>query len=467
MNEPFLSRHRFELSPDQRHQALRLAIIAAVFVIVSLAPSRASERQMVLGTILIAGAGGAVLLLKHPPLGLVVAAVSGFVLPAFGPGGLNFTLLITGGLVVLWLLDLVANKKLRELAWTPLTQSMAAFVAVALIAFVVGQLNFHPLVGNAPLDAQVGGLTLFVLSGATFFMASTQLRSIGWLKALLYTYIGVSAAFLLFRNVSLLSGLARFLFPERGAGGGVFWAWFPALSLSQALFNDDLSPRWRVLFGTLGVGSLGVALYYNFEWKSVWVTALFTAGVVVALRNWRLAVLSGVLGLVLVLLIAPDVIASEDYSLSTRIEAWLILAEIIKASPILGLGFGNYYWVTPLYPIRGWYVQFNSHNNYVDIVAQTGLLGLFCFLWFAWACGHLAWRMGREAKSGFERAYAYGVLAGLAGTLLAAMLGDWLLGFVYNIGLSSFKSGVVVWLFLGGLQALHTMHQRHQAVLSR
>jgi hypothetical protein len=467
MNEPFLPWRRFELTPHQRHQLARLAIIGAVFVIVTLAPYRASQTQMLLGVAGIVALGGALFLLKHPPLGLVLAAVSGFFLPTFGPGRLNFTLLLVAGLTALWLLDLVANKKLRDIAWTPLTQSMAAFVAVSLIAFVVGQLNFHPLAGSAPLDAQVGGLALFVLSGAAFFMASTQLRSIGWLKALLYIYTGMSAVFLLFRNVGPLGGLARILFPERGAGGGVFWAWFPALTLSQALFNDDLSPRWRVLFGALGFGSLGIALFFNFEWKSVWVTALFTAGVILALRNWRIAVLGGVLGFVLVLLVAPDLIASEDYSLSTRLEAWLILAEIIKASPILGLGFANYYWITPLYPIRGWYVEFNSHNNYVDIVAQTGLVGLFCFLWFAAACANLAWRMGRDAQSGFEKAYAYGVLAGLAGTLLAAMLGDWLLGFVYNIGLSSFKSGVVVWLFLGGLQALHTMRQQQQAVLPR
>ncbi len=37
--------------------------------------------------------------------------------------------------------------------------------------------------------------------------------------------------------------------------------------------------------------------------------------------------------------------------------------------------------------------EFNSHNNYVDIVAQIGLLGLAAFLWFFWEAGKLGWHL--------------------------------------------------------------------------
>ncbi len=50
--------------------------------------------------------------------------------------------------------------------------------------------------------------------------------------------------------------------------------------------------------------------------------------------------------------------------------------ELIKANPIIGLGFANYSHYTYLYPILGWNVSFNSHNNYMDIIAQTGFCGL-------------------------------------------------------------------------------------------
>jgi hypothetical protein len=48
----------------------------------------------------------------------------------------------------------------------------------------------------------------------------------------------------------------------------------------------------------------------------------------------------------------------------------------------------------------------------------------------------------------------YGALGGLAGTLAAGMLGDWILPFVYNIGFSGFRTSVIGWLFLGALIAV-------------
>ena len=147
----------------------------------------------------------------------------------------------------------------------------------------------------------------------------------------------------------------------------------------------------------------------------------------------------------------------DEYSISTRFDAWLIMAQIIKISPLLGLGFANYYWYTPLFPIRGYAVSFNSHNNYVDIVAQTGLVGLVCFLWFLWEVGRLGWRLRERVPAGFAQAYVYGALGGLAGMAVAGMLGDWVLPFFYNIGLNGFRSSMLGWLFLGGLVSLEQM----------
>jgi O-antigen ligase len=102
-------------------------------------------------------------------------------------------------------------------------------------------------------------------------------------------------------------------------------------------------------------------------------------------------------------------------------------------------------------------VSFNSHNNYVDILAQTGLVGLICFLWFLGEVGWLGWRLREHMSAGFAQAYVYGALGGLVGTVVAGMLGDWMLPFFYNIGLSGFRSSMLGWLFLGGLVSLEQM----------
>jgi hypothetical protein len=101
--------------------------------------------------------------------------------------------------------------------------------------------------------------------------------------------------------------------------------------------------------------------------------------------------------------------------------------------------------------------EFNSHNNYVDILAQTGVVGLVCFVWFIWEAGRLNWRLRERVPDGFARAYVLGAWGGLVGTVVAGMLGDWVLPFFYNIGLNGFRSSMLAWLFLGGLVSLEQM----------
>jgi hypothetical protein len=144
----------------------------------------------------------------------------------------------------------------------------------------------------------------------------------------------------------------------------------------------------------------------------------------------------------------------KQYDWLTRTAAWDILWPIIRLEPLLGTGFANYYWYTPLYNLLGYNVSFNSHNNYVDIAAETGVAGLLCFAWFFWQVGRLAWRLRERVPAGFARAYVYGGIGGLAGTLVAALLGDWVLPFVYNVGMAGFRTSLLAWLFLGGLVVL-------------
>ena len=68
--------------------------------------------------------------------------------------------------------------------------------------------------------------------------------------------------------------------------------------------------------------------------------------------------------------------------------------------------------------------------------------------------GWLGWRLREQAPAGFAQAYVYGALGGLAGMVMAGMLGDWVLPFFYNVGLNGFRNSMLGWLFLGGLVSL-------------
>ena len=99
-------------------------------------------------------------------------------------------------------------------------------------------------------------------------------------------------------------------------------------------------------------------------------------------------------------------------------------------------------------------VSLSSHNNYIDIYAQFGLLGVALFVWFLVELGRVGWRLTGCFGGDFEDGYVHGALGGLAGSLVAMMLVDWFLPYVYNVGFRGFRTSALAWMFLGGLVAL-------------
>jgi O-antigen ligase len=186
------------------------------------------------------------------------------------------------------------------------------------------------------------------------------------------------------------------------------------------------------------------------------------AATLFALRFKKIALLSIPVVLLLAISLAQDLISSDAYSWGTRLDAWLIVLEISRTSPLIGLGFANYYWYAPLFPIRGYPIRFNSHSQFIDIIAQTGILGLICFVWLLVEMARLAWRLGRELPDGFARGYAYCILASIPGALVAGFLVDWLLPFAYNIGLNGVRASVLPWIFWGGMVSIEQMHLGNQ-----
>jgi O-antigen ligase len=417
----------------------------------------ATQRQIAL--ILFALFGGSVVLafLRWPAVGLLAAALAGMIVPFRGFSGLNATMLLVALLLGLWLLDMVVHQRQMQLASSRTILPLLAFVAVAAISFGFGQLPWFTFAVHAPLGAQLGGLAIIVLSAGTFLLMANRLQDLRWLSTITWAFLGIGALSLLLRSLLPVFGLpTRELFQQMGT---VFYIWLVAMAFSQAIFNDDLHPGWRMALGGLALLTLYVLFFMKFADKSGWLSAFVCIGAIIGARSWRLGLALVPVAALAVLYLWTGIVGTDEYSLTTRFDAWSIMAQIIKINPVLGLGFANYYWYTPLFPIRGYAVSFNSHNNYVDILAQTGLVGLVCFLWLLWELGWLGWRMRDRAQSGFAKAYVYGALGGLAGMVVAGMLGDWVLPFFYNVGMNGFRSSMLGWLFLGGLVSLEQMYK--------
>jgi hypothetical protein len=413
---------------------------------------------------------GVLALLRWPSLGLIAIVLAAQIVPfTVGTGRdtpINAAVLIVILLLGLWLLERVAKDREITVDPSPTLRALLAFVIVTLLAFGVGQIPWYTFAENASFVAQLGGLAIFLLSAGTFFLAYNYLENSRWLRALVGIFLSLAVIYLAGRIFPAVGNIVSPLF-TRNADGSLFWVWVVALAGGQALFNRKLDFRLRLALGLVVFSTFYVSYEVINSWKSGWVPALVGLYALIWVGSPRLGILATLAGGLLTLAnptMFNAVLASdEQYSLVTRVEAWRILAEIIKVNPILGLGPSNYYWYTPLYSILGWNVSFNSHNNYIDIIAQTGLLGLGTLLWFMYECGRVLWRLKDRLQDGFERAFVISASGGLVGMLVSGMLGDWILPFVYNVGLRGFRASVLGWLFLGAAIALDRVYRPQKA----
>lgn len=408
---------------------------------------------------LVLGLIGLQALIRWPGVGFPLIVVCSLLVP-FGIGtgthtSINASLLMVVLLIGLWVLDMIVNQqKITILASRPLLP-LFLFMISTLISFGFGQLLWFPSRG-ASITAQIGGASIFLLSAGAFFLAAHRLEE-RWLKWMVWVFIILSTIYMMGVLMPYLP-IRRLMFRifQRAVMDSLFWTWFTALAFSQMFLNKNLPVAIRAALGVICILSIYTTFEVKQSWTSGWLPSLIAVGVIILFSRPKLAIAGGIM-IVLFFIVqsqrASDIIMGGDneYSLLTRLEAWKIIFQIISRNPLFGVGPSNYYFYTPFFNILGYNVNFNSHNNYIDILAQTGISGLFFFFWFAGELSLLALRLRNQVSEGFTRVFVIGAIGGLAGTLTAGMLGDWIIPFVYNIGMEGYRASVLAWIFLGAL----------------
>ena len=435
---------------------VQFAIVIITIFTTAIVSYWGSTRILMLIPIMLGGVAFVLVLLNKINIGFILILLSGMFIPFEGPGKVNATVLIVAMLIGLWFMDMfVIKRNFRFIKSRPLLP-VVIFLVCSVISFAMGQIPWFVFANQAPLDAQFGGFAIFVLSVGIMITTAHLIQNIKWLEIIVWTFIGFGAIYVFGRIFHLP---VDHFYQHGFSSGSMFWTWLIALSFGQWVYNHRLKKSLRVFLLILVLATFYVAIVQAYDWKSGWLPPLVVVAVILGLRYPRLVLLAIPIGLILAGTLTLALIASDEYSWGTRIDAWRIVLEISRANPLFGLGFANYYWYTPLFSIRGWFVSFNSHSQYVDLIAQVGLLGLVSFLWIFFEVGRLGWRLKNQLPDGFARSYAYSVLAGVIGTLAAAFLVDWVLPFVYNIGLKGFRASILPWIFFGGLISIEQIYK--------
>jgi O-antigen ligase len=105
----------------------------------------------------------------------------------------------------------------------------------------------------------------------------------------------------------------------------------------------------------------------------------------------------------------------EDNGGSSRKAIWRATWRLIKDHPILGVGFGGYWTAIPQYhEASGRVTPQEAHNDYLELMASGGIVGLGILVWFLFALIRSVRERLRLAK-GFARAATIGAVTGIFG----------------------------------------------------
>ena len=133
---------------------------------------------------------GGYLIVRYPPLGfLLVIVISTVFKIDIPPIGLIAMVVLL--LTVLWIVDMVVRQRETNLVNSPTMTPLILFTAVVILAFIVGQLPWFSI-AQVPIDNQIGGVAIFIISFAAFILVAHQIRDIRWLKWMVYLFIGLA-----------------------------------------------------------------------------------------------------------------------------------------------------------------------------------------------------------------------------------------------------------------------------------
>ncbi len=414
----------------------------------------------------IGGAFALLALLRWPELTvyLLVVAIpygSWFPIPV-SVGNLTAVDLCVALVLALWVARMIARDRAIVIRWPPLTVPFVLFMFAALLSTTVA-LSLQFAAKEMAKWVEMFAIYVYMANNldeskltrtlAAFFLAGASEAAIGIYQFLFhvgpegFTLFGrFIRAFGTFEQPNPYAGYLALIIPvalgmlitllRSGLGAQDHHS-----GVTHFSFRTFVSEFGLFLLAAISLAAMLAALLMSWS-RGAWLGAAGALGIVVIVQGRRafalVAVATAVLA-VIVLLSNLNIIPSEiaarfsgieeyftvfdvrgvkvddsNYAVVERMAHWQAAWEMLSDHPVLGVGFGNYAVVYPVYALPHWSDPLgHAHNYYLNVAAEAGLIGLFAYgvLWAA-----AFWQAGRTVlRSSLSR----GLTAGLLGVLVA------------------------------------------------
>jgi putative inorganic carbon (hco3(-)) transporter len=452
-----------------------------------------------MASLLVFGLGAFLLLVRRPWLAWIgLAAVLPFA-SAIKVGRLSATDLLLAGALALWFADGVRRRSLR-LDPRPLPGFVAIYLAVLLISTLqAGNLAEAAAEvikwGEVLITVWVVGQVLS--SGQKRWLAAGLLLG-GALQGLLGIYqflfrIG-PPAFLLGDRFMRAAGTFDQPNPYAGylgltlpvAVSLALWGWGRFTTSAPMAETRTGHLAWAIFY-TTAAGFIGLGMLASWS-RGGWLGALVGVAFVLIFRSRRALILSLMAGVLLLIALSlgglnPDLIPApitqrladipaylgigiedlvnqpvndDNFAVIERLAHWFAALRMWDRAPWLGVGAGNYATVYPEVRLPLWEDPLgHAHNIYLNVLAETGLIGLVAYLLLWTTVVGWLWRAIRRASDGsWERALRIGIL-GIVVHLT-----------VHNVFDNLFVQGIYLhlafWLAAGDVSSIHRAEPDHQ-----
>jgi putative inorganic carbon (hco3(-)) transporter len=138
-----------------------------------------------------------------------------------------------------------------------------------------------------------------------------------------------------------------------------------------------------------------------------------------------------------------------------RVSLYMSAINIVKNYPITGAGLNTYAMVIPKYAIDDSDRNHYAHNSYLQIAAETGIVGLMAFLWFLWAIFIKGMRHLRLLRScGMSKSDIYNLILGL----MAGIVGFSVHAF-FDTTFTAVMLAALFWIMLGAVVAVSNINE--------
>jgi O-antigen ligase len=456
-----------KIFPANRQRLINAVVIAGLLLVV-LGVSYISRRGGTIVDWILAGAVSVLAAIffvyrySRYEIGLLAIALAGgllnfFTLPTGRDSRIVISLVIAIILTGLWLLQMLVSKGKENIRPSPIKKPTLLFIAVGVIAYFWSTLMRDPLVfvPSSFTVVQIGALIVNSLLPFLALFVSSIVTETRWLKLYTWALLGVGALIIF----SVIFNIP--LDPLFNNGyRGLFATWVCAIGLAMALFNEELSVWKRGLLILLVAAWFYQDFLRHADWYSGWLPMAVSLAAVLLFRSRKLfAIVSAAVILMVILnfnYFYQNVYVANYYGQggNQRWGLWDTNIQLVERHPLFGMGPAGY---------AVYYMTYNpndarsTHNNYFDVLAQTGVIGFGVFLWLmgTYLVTGNRLRQWLARRRNFEEAFAVATLAGSFGVLMAMMLGDWVLPFAYNQTISGFDNACFTWIFLGGMISLY------------